>query len=230
MLMRGLGVCFVYTMPCTLCCKVLAYQMSIRYHLMLCTRRLTAAGQPHQDLWLSDGIYGSFNNMVFDGQKPQPILLRSPLKPPEPAGPPSPSPSDDSAAAAATTAPHQHQGGPTAAQKQADSATVGDAQAASEPPPATLSTTLWGCTCDSCDFLYKDIQLPPLHIGDWLLFAGSGAYTVSAACDFNGFAMAHPAKQFVFSARAVDGGDDDVTSTSAGGDEVADDRIDATAA
>jgi hypothetical protein len=47
------------------------------------------------------------------------------------------------------------------------------------------ASTLWGPTCDSADYLYKNVQLPELRNGDWLMFVNSGAYTVAgeqAAC------------------------------------------------
>lgn len=54
------------------------------------------------------------------------------------------------------------------------------------PGAKTYESTLWGPTCDSADFLYKNVQLPELRNGDWLLFPNVGAYTVAGACDFNG--------------------------------------------
>jgi hypothetical protein len=33
----------------------------------------------HKDYWLTDGLYGSFNCILYDDQKPQPRVLRSPL-------------------------------------------------------------------------------------------------------------------------------------------------------
>jgi len=29
-------------------------------------------GAPHKDYWLTDGLYGSFNCIIYDDQKPQP--------------------------------------------------------------------------------------------------------------------------------------------------------------
>lgn len=68
----------------------------------------------------------------------------------------------------------------------------------------TFESTLWGPTCDSADYLYKNVQLPELRNGDWLMFVNAGAYTVAGACDFNGIAMTQPNKYYVFSAQAVD--------------------------
>jgi hypothetical protein len=100
----------------------------------------------HKDYWLTDGLYGSFNCILYDDQKPQPLVLRSPLLPP-----------------LAEDASPLLTGG-----------SGGGAEA-----PKTFPSTLWGPTCDSADYLYKDVALPALRNGDWLLFVNAGAYTVA---------------------------------------------------
>lgn len=47
--------------------------------------------------------------------------------------------------------------------------------------------SIWGPTCDSIDCLNKSTQLPLLEEGDWLYWENMGAYTISAASQFNGF-------------------------------------------
>lgn len=47
--------------------------------------------------------------------------------------------------------------------------------------------SIWGPTCDSMDLIVKNVELPELQIGDWLYFESMGAYTTSAASQFNGF-------------------------------------------
>jgi len=47
--------------------------------------------------------------------------------------------------------------------------------------------TIFGPTCDSMDCIAKDILLPELEVGEWLVFKNMGAYTVAAASPFNGF-------------------------------------------
>ncbi|MBL8145562.1 MAG: type III PLP-dependent enzyme [Anaerolineae bacterium] len=49
------------------------------------------------------------------------------------------------------------------------------------------SVTLAGPTCDSCDVVARDIELPELHIDDVLLFLDSGAYVSEYGVAFNGF-------------------------------------------
>lgn len=48
-------------------------------------------------------------------------------------------------------------------------------------------STLWGPTCDSYDVILKDVLLPELTIGDWLVWEDMGAYTLSLSTMFNGF-------------------------------------------
>jgi len=48
---------------------------------------------------------------------------------------------------------------------------------------------LAGPSCDSLDVIDQDIVLPEPMIGDHLLIASAGAYTISYASEFNGFAI-----------------------------------------
>lgn len=47
--------------------------------------------------------------------------------------------------------------------------------------------TLAGPSCDSCDVIARNVELPEVHIGDRLLFLDAGAYTNEYATNFNGF-------------------------------------------
>lgn len=51
-------------------------------------------------------------------------------------------------------------------------------------------SVLAGPTCDSFDVLYENVPLPPLEIGDILLFEAMGAYTNASASNFNGYEKA----------------------------------------
>ena len=53
----------------------------------------------------------------------------------------------------------------------------------------TYLTTIWGPTCDSMDCIKRDVVLPEMHIGEWVLFKEMGAYTICAGSEFNGFKM-----------------------------------------
>lgn len=47
--------------------------------------------------------------------------------------------------------------------------------------------TLFGPTCDAFDKLFlKEVQLPELDVGDWLVFPFMGAYTSVLSSTFNG--------------------------------------------
>lgn len=50
-------------------------------------------------------------------------------------------------------------------------------------------TTLWGPTCDSMDCIKRDVHLPEMHIGEWIIFREMGAYTMCAGSTFNGFKL-----------------------------------------
>lgn len=47
--------------------------------------------------------------------------------------------------------------------------------------------TLAGPSCDSCDVIARQVELPEVHIGDRLVFYDAGAYTNEYAVPFNGF-------------------------------------------
>jgi ornithine decarboxylase len=47
--------------------------------------------------------------------------------------------------------------------------------------------TLAGPSCDSCDVVARDVELPEVHIGERLVFYDTGAYTNEYAAAFNGF-------------------------------------------
>ena len=52
---------------------------------------------------------------------------------------------------------------------------------------ALRTYTLAGPSCDSCDVIARNIELPEIHIGERLLFHDTGAYTNEYAAPFNGF-------------------------------------------
>jgi len=48
-------------------------------------------------------------------------------------------------------------------------------------------SSVWGPTCDGLDQVVPSVLLPPLDVGDWLVFEDMGAYTLPVASTFNGF-------------------------------------------
>ena len=54
---------------------------------------------------------------------------------------------------------------------------------------SVYKSVLWGPTCDGFDCVSRDIELPQLEVGDWIIFDDFGAYTMAAGSNFNGFAQ-----------------------------------------
>lgn len=48
------------------------------------------------------------------------------------------------------------------------------------------NSTLFGMTCDGMDIISKNIELPDLNIGDWIVIGGMGSYTYGVKSLFNG--------------------------------------------
>ena len=94
--------------------------------------------------WVKDGLYGSFNAILYDQQMPKFEVYRSP------------------------------------ALEDVDGGEV------------LYESEIMFETCDSCDKLDEKIMLPKLRIGDYLMVNNFGAYTLSAATDFNGINMTKP--------------------------------------
>jgi ornithine decarboxylase len=113
-----------------------------------------AGGDAFCDYLISDGLYGSFNCVVYDGAKPRAWLLPSPTLPPLETN--------------------------------------------------LIRSTVFGPTCDSMDCVFKDVMLPQLRVGDWMLFPNFGAYTLAGATNFNGIMAAEPKIIYVSSGASVD--------------------------
>ena len=67
---------------------------------------------------------------------------------------------------------------------------VATARGARPEPATVMRCTVTGPSCDSSDTLLRDAQLPAdIEVGDRLLFASAGAYSLCYASPFNGFAI-----------------------------------------
>jgi ornithine decarboxylase len=104
------------------------------------------------DYYITDGLYGSMNCLVYDHAELAPAGLRSPLLPPV-------APGDDA---------------------------------------ARFPSTLFGPTCDGLDTVARDVPLPRLRNGDWVLFPRFGAYTIAGAVNFNGFDITGAKVHYVY--------------------------------
>ncbi|KAG0288206.1 hypothetical protein BGZ98_004348 [Dissophora globulifera] len=97
---------------------------------------------PAHMYYINDGMYGSFNCIMFDHQVCEPKVL---LK---------------------------------------DGAFTFQQPLVQEPHGYA---SVWGPTCDSIDCISAKSSLPLMESGDWLYFDNMGAYTITAASQFNGF-------------------------------------------
>ena len=50
-----------------------------------------------------------------------------------------------------------------------------------------LSSSVYGCSTYSRDFLARDASLPPVQVGDWVVLGHAGSYCASAHTEFLGF-------------------------------------------
>jgi len=48
-------------------------------------------------------------------------------------------------------------------------------------------TTWWGQTCDSIDYIRKDIMEPEYKTGEWVVSRNHGSYSTDLSTNFNGF-------------------------------------------
>ena len=126
------------------------------------------SAQPLQDdfaYYINDGVYGAFNNLLFDHATVRPRKLRDAISP-----------------------HHQvvevvHGEGENALR------TIEVVEVERDHPQDEnlYSSTVFGPTCDSMDVLSRGVLLPKMDIGDWMYFQNMGAYTSAAASSFNGF-------------------------------------------
>lgn len=69
------------------------------------------------------------------------------------------------------------------------------------------TSSIWGPTCDGLDCISASIEIPKLEIGDWIYWKNMGAYTISAAVQFNGLPFGKPlyfmSKQFWTTVKAA---------------------------
>lgn len=120
--------------------------------------------------YVNDGVYGAFNNLMFDHATVRPRPLRN-------------------------SALNEQMGRRQRSVSLSDSfdgfmtlAYDDDASNSDDSAQDDLYTsTIFGPTCDSIDVISRSVLLPKLHIGDWLYFTNMGAYTMAAASSFNGF-------------------------------------------
>lgn len=135
--------------------------------------------------YINDGVYGSFNCIMFDHATPIPIPAYRFLAEAETSNamkfPTSNKPSTLSLSALRHGLSHVQ---PTREYAYAFSRSLHSSRATEEQ--RTCISTFFGPTCDSMDVVAKEIDMEELHVGDWLAFPHMGAYSTAAASTFNG--------------------------------------------
>ena len=125
------------------------------------------SAQPLQDdfaYYINDGVYGAFNNLLFDHATVRPRKLRH-----------------------AISAKH-HIVEVVEGEGENALRTIKVVEEEASPDDDTLyPSTVFGPTCDSMDVLSRGVLLPKMDVGDWMYFQNMGAYTSAAASTFNGF-------------------------------------------
>jgi hypothetical protein len=125
------------------------------------------AAQPVQDdfaYYINDGVYGAFNNLLFDHATVRPRKLRN-----------------------AISAKHQIVEVIEGVGEGALRTIKVVEEEAAHHDDTLYSSTVFGPTCDSMDVLSRGVLLPKMEVGDWMYFQNMGAYTSAAASTFNGF-------------------------------------------
>ncbi|KAL7535247.1 hypothetical protein ACHAWF_005112 [Thalassiosira exigua] len=119
--------------------------------------------------YINDGVYGAFNNLLFDHATVRPRKLRDALRP-------------------GHKVVEVVQGEGKDALRTIEVVEDEEEHASSDPQDSSLyPSTVFGPTCDSMDVLSRGVLLPRMVVGDWMYFQNMGAYTSAAASTFNGF-------------------------------------------
>ena len=126
------------------------------------------SAQPLQDdfaYYINDGVYGAFNNLLFDHATVRPRKLRNAIS------------------------PHHQVVEVVKGEGENALRTIEVVEEAEEKKQDEnlYASTVFGPTCDSMDVLSRGVLLPKMEIGDWMYFQNMGAYTSAAASTFNGF-------------------------------------------
>lgn len=154
-------------------------------------KRMDAEGKPENMrrflYYINDGVYGSFNNIMFDHAHPEPVpayrFMADKM-------------SLDRAARAKQdvspylTAPQPSFSAGVFSSMLESSAPAGQSarlfHTAGHGRDRACMGTFFGPTCDSMDVVATDFPCEELFVGDWVGFEQAGAYTNAAATTFNG--------------------------------------------
>ncbi|GBG29461.1 Ornithine decarboxylase [Hondaea fermentalgiana] len=137
--------------------------------------------------YINEGVYGSFNNIIYDHATVQgfPLRVRGRRQVEREALRRSGSGEDPLAPGAAESDFSDDDEAAAGSSSENAVAFVGEVDG-----EQLCEGSVWGPTCDGLDCVLKDSYLPRLEVGDWMYFPDMGAYTVAAAAKFNGFEIA----------------------------------------
>lgn len=122
-----------------------------------------ADSAPLQDdyaYYINDGVYGAFNNIMFDHAHVRPRVLEVSVE------------------------------APGINMKNGFKRLNSDSDHSSDegtPRRELFASTVFGPTCDSIDVVARSVLLPQLSVGDFIYMNNMGAYTMAASSSFNGF-------------------------------------------
>ena len=130
--------------------------------------------EPAFDYWITDGVYGNFNNIIYDWAIPEAFPLRAV--------------GDHEEYADDDDVDDDDKKENVEEEKTHEKKSSGEKHDMKKKNNPKHKSTVFGPTCDSVDVVMKAAYMPEMQNGDWLLFPDSGAYSRAGACDFNGIA------------------------------------------
>lgn len=125
--------------------------------------------------YINDGVYGSFNCLMYDHYVPNPIPASEYIRKLE-------QHVNESYVTINPPTAEVNMAPPVLMQQQS-------AGFSSSTRSKTVGT-FFGPTCDSMDKIVQDYPISELEVGDWVVFENMGAYTTAAATRFNGCPLA----------------------------------------
>lgn len=135
----------------------------------------SAAIQDDYAYYVNDGVYGAFNNLMYDHAMVRPRHLRLDDG------------KDNTSMAEEVRVTASRQDGLIHLDEETHPSMQDDAVVTRKVDHNLYASTVFGPTCDSIDVISRSVLLPELRIGDWMYFQNMGAYTMAAASGFNGF-------------------------------------------
>jgi len=133
------------------------------------TKQGEANGQPQVLYYVGDGVYGAFNNILYDHYHPN---VRAYFTNPE-------KQAVYSAACERYQQLLQINEAERTAEQEKELADVKQVM-------GHVRAKVFGPTCDGLDTIFDQVPLPMLELNDWLMFENMGAYTIAAQSSFNG--------------------------------------------